>query len=510
MSVGSLCTLLFIAISAGSAQAFEGSGDPTQDDAPFLRSDKRVTATLDVLGESWETYRIEVTDDAIEIDIQVDESIGDVDIFLRHELPMETWDEADFTSEDTANNEHFEISRWYDEFPSGTYYVDIAFRGNRAPRVDGQRTEQFEVGVTYRMITAEDGKELSDNKPARVTMDPDDGGVAYFYVDVPDDAECLRFDILKSSHPLDLYLSPFAPVNDPYRAEFFNDSSASKKTLLIEEDGDPSLRAGRYYLAVHDPFGLDANFTLRTSFTPDAPETAEIPSIETPSDPLQRAYSATVMLMPKDGTGSGSILSPEGLILTNYHVVEETALGEVPEDEELIVGITTDPTNPVNELFRAKTLHVDKKHDLALVKIVSGIYGQPLPDDFRLPYLEIADELPPLGEELRMIGYPSIGSSTTGCYVTLTLGVVSGFDRGPEGFMIKTDADIAGGNSGGTAVDENYELIGVPTQSQYEEDSNGQVGFLIPVGSIPESWRTEIQESIDRSIGSQEESLDDE
>lgn len=483
------------------------------DGPPFLRDGKRVTGKLDLNGDAWQTYRIEVPENAISIDIEVDESIGDIDIFLRHEAEMETWDEADYTSELTANNERLRLSQWIDEFPTGVFYVDIAYRGSRRPLVERRRVDEFEFGVTYRVIVADEGKEISPRKPMRSTTHPDRAGVSYFYVDVPDDAECLRLDMLKSSHALDLYLSPLFPVRDQYRAEHFADSTASKKVLLVDKDSDPPLRPGRYYLAVHDPYGLPSSYTLRTSFSPEPP-TLDGPaaSIEAPESGLPHASASTVMLLLGDGTGSGSIVTPTGMILTNYHVIEDSAAGEIPEDQTIIVGVTLDPTEPVDELFKARVVDADKDHDLALLKIVSGIYDQPLPDDFHVPHVAIAPELPKLGEDLVVLGYPGIGSSTSGCYLTLTRGVVSGFDRGLEGFMIKTDADIAGGNSGGAALNEKFELIGVPTQTLDEEDSNGQIAFLVPMDNMPKQWRTDIQDELKRyeeSIGKAESDVDD-
>ena len=69
-----------------------------------------------------------------------------------------------------------------------------------------------------------------------------------------------------------------------------------------------------------------------------------------------------------------------------------------------------------------------------------------------------------LGQQLHIFGYPAIGGET----ITYTSGDISGFtyEAGIQGrAWIKTSASISGGNSGGTAIDDQGNLIGVPTQS---------------------------------------------
>ncbi|MEM7317141.1 MAG: trypsin-like peptidase domain-containing protein, partial [Planctomycetota bacterium] len=101
--------------------------------------------------------------------------------------------------------------------------------------------------------------------------------------------------------------------------------------------------------------------------------------------------------------------------------------------------------------------------DLAVCQIVADSKGRRL-SNLDLPFVEIgnSDELQ-LGERLSIFGYPGIGGET----VTFTSGNVSGFsqERGVARAWIKTDATIAGGNSGGTAVNQEGHLVGIPTQA---------------------------------------------
>lgn len=183
---------------------------------------------------------------------------------------------------------------------------------------------------------------------------------------------------------------------------------------------------------------------------------------------------ATVQLIAMDDrsgfrepvwTGSGSIISPEGLVLTNAHVVDNRW-----NDYTLIAVAVTDRTDmPPAMEFLAEVAAIDYDLDLAIVRIVSDFDGNPIGSSF--PYVELGDsDNIEIGDHIRILGYPGIGSDT----ITFTEGAVSGFtsERGIDGrAWIKTDATIAGGSSGGMAVDENGRLIGVPTQASASQES---------------------------------------
>ncbi len=179
--------------------------------------------------------------------------------------------------------------------------------------------------------------------------------------------------------------------------------------------------------------------------------------------------------------GSGTIITKDGLILTNAHVVDT----RYDEYESLGIGITEDEDSPPNMKYAAEIRAVDYALDLAVIEITEEIDGGTVLEDFPFVSLGDSDEVG-IGDEMRVLGYPGIGGET----ITFTRGSVSGFtsDRSVgDRAWIKTDATIAGGNSGGLAVNEDGELIGVPTvvgsgsDSQFVdcrilEDTNGD-GF---------------------------------
>ncbi|MEK9135965.1 MAG: serine protease, partial [Bacteroidota bacterium] len=156
-------------------------------------------------------------------------------------------------------------------------------------------------------------------------------------------------------------------------------------------------------------------------------------------------------------SGSGSIISADGLVLTNNHVVD-TGLYDY---DALGIAITRRSDAPPSLEYLARVVAVEPVLDLAVIRIVSDLDGNSVEPN--LPYLEVgnSDEVE-IGDRLRILGYPGIGGET----ITFTEGAVSGFtlERGVQGrAWIKTDATIAGGNSGGVGANADGQLVGIPT-----------------------------------------------
>ncbi|MBN1265425.1 MAG: trypsin-like peptidase domain-containing protein [Anaerolineales bacterium] len=172
-------------------------------------------------------------------------------------------------------------------------------------------------------------------------------------------------------------------------------------------------------------------------------------------------------------TGSGSFISSEGLILTNAHVVDNRW-----SDYTLLGIAVTDRTDmPPTLSYLGIIAAVDYDLDLAVIRVISDMEGNPVSIAFPSVVLGDSDAID-IGEHIRILGYPGIGSDT----ITFTEGAVSGFtsERGIDGrAWIKTDATIAGGSSGGMAVNEVGELIGVPTQASASNE--GEVVDCRPV-----------------------------
>ena len=196
------------------------------------------------------------------------------------------------------------------------------------------------------------------------------------------------------------------------------------------------------------------------------------PGVAIVNPTVNEMAQATVQILGLDNddaplcAGSGTFVSVDGLILTNAHVVSRDAICDF---ESIGIAVTSDSGRPPQLLYRAELLRVDTEADLAVLRVTSAIDpGVELPAAFPSLALGDSDTLT-IGDNVRILGYPEIGGDT----ITFTNGSVSGFtsqvgigDRA----LIKTDATIAGGNSGGAAVDSNGLLIGIPTKARASEN----------------------------------------
>jgi S1-C subfamily serine protease len=261
--------------------------------------------------------------------------------------------------------------------------------------------------------------------------------------------------------------------------------------VLGGSSGNP-LFTGDYYITVFDQVSnrRQERFSIIMDFTEQPPPfLMYIPPFPVKGPGLSAALLPTVEITTKDGRGSGCIVSQEGHVLTNWHVIEALD-GEV--SPELYIGASFSPASPPVELFSADLIEADKGRDLALLKITSGRYNQPLPTGYQFPYFEFSDSREiQIGEDIVILGYPAMGSTGSRASITVTRGIISGFEETFDGMLFKTDSEINTGSSGGACVDTDYNLIGLPT-TIIEEDS-GQLGFVTPISDIPQSWRVLIR-----------------
>ncbi len=233
---------------------------------------------------------------------------------------------------------------------------------------------------------------------------------------------------------------------------------------------------------------LACNLPVTPAATPTAPKPVgkatalpstkpAIPPTAQPRPAERIPFRAVVQItaMVDDGgtliegwTGSGTIITPDGLILTNAHVVLSDKYYRV---EKLLVSLTEAEDKPPMPSFYAEVMQADPRLDIAVIRVTTDLDGNPVDRAaLRLPFARIGDPNQlRLGDPIVILGYPGIGGQT----ITLTRGEVSGFtSEEPYGdrAFIKTSATIAGGNSGGLAANARGELIGVPTQLGYGGD----------------------------------------
>ncbi|HUA17757.1 MAG TPA: DegQ family serine endoprotease [Bryobacteraceae bacterium] len=187
-----------------------------------------------------------------------------------------------------------------------------------------------------------------------------------------------------------------------------------------------------------------------------------------PDDPLFRQFfgnSAPQFNAPRQapeqreyGLGSGVIMTPDGYILTNNHVVDGATQVQVRLADK--------------REFPAKIVGTDAKSDLAVLKI----------DASDLPCITVGDSSKvQVGDYALAIGNPF------GVGETVTMGIVSATHRSNLGIeqyenFIQTDAPINPGNSGGALVNDRGELIGINTAIiAHGSEGNQGIGFAIPV-----------------------------
>jgi serine protease Do len=176
-------------------------------------------------------------------------------------------------------------------------------------------------------------------------------------------------------------------------------------------------------------------------------------------------YDVNGELTPKY-SGSGTIISSTGMILTNAHVASPASRGEPEiEPDALVIGLIDQEDQPPVFLYIAKVKAVDGYLDLAVIQITSTLDGSAVDaNSLNLPFVQLGDsDAIHVGDPIDIFGFPVIGGET----ITFTTGNVSGFS--PEASLgdrawIKTDATISGGNSGGLGASAAGYIIGVPTQ----------------------------------------------
>jgi len=198
---------------------------------------------------------------------------------------------------------------------------------------------------------------------------------------------------------------------------------------------------------------------------------------------LDRAKAASVFLIAvgADGqpthTGSGSIISEDGLILTNAHVGKPSSPGqgasEFADPDYLLVALTqSSDDKPAEPAFRAVPIVSDGYLDLAVLQIVEDADGNEVdPAALDLPEpmpLGDSDDVR-TGDSITALGYPGIGNPQAGISrpLTVTRGVVSTFQRDEivdtERGYIDSDVRLGSGNSGGASINDDGELIGINT-----------------------------------------------
>jgi S1-C subfamily serine protease len=252
--------------------------------------------------------------------------------------------------------------------------------------------------------------------------------------------------------------------------------------------GNVEVLADRYQansgfrLVFEKPIALAPTSTLTSPPRPTAlPTITPVPPTPSPT-PVLMPYNSVVKVIAKlkyssylkdAWSGSGVIVSPEGLILTNAHLVTP---GQGFRPDVLVISLTEDPVIPPTDMYLAEPVVVDEDLDLAVLHIISDLKRKPVDlATLNLPAIPLGDSNQlQLGDTLTILGYPGIGGDT----ITLTRGDVGGFTAAEEygeRAFIKSTAAISGGTSGGLALNQRGEFIAVPTQLGYGDNNQAEL-----------------------------------
>ncbi len=182
---------------------------------------------------------------------------------------------------------------------------------------------------------------------------------------------------------------------------------------------------------------------------------------QTVIDIARQVSPSVVSVIRGEGSGSGIIVSADGVVLTNAHVVGDAGVVQI--------GLAD------GRRLEGRVLGGDPSVDVAVVRVAAqGLPAATLGDGDRLE----------VGQTAIAIGNP------LGLDRTVTSGVVSAVNRNPQGFgldgLIQTDAAISPGNSGGPLLDSEGRVIGLNTAVLRAPGAEG-LGFAIPIGLANES-----------------------
>ncbi len=265
--------------------------------------------------------------------------------------------------------------------------------------------------------------------------------------------------------------------SDPPTGSFAAISAGEHHTCGLREDGaavcwgdngaGQSSPPGGSFKAEAPPLAVNSPPTphsVHTTYTPLPTETPAPAPASTPtlSEMIQSASPSIVQIITASNTGSGFIISEDGLVVTNAHVVGKFAAVRVM----LAEGVR----------YTARVLGVDETADIAIVDITDPREFQPLA-------LDDSDSVS-LGEYVVAMGFP-LGESL-GDSVTITRGIVSSKRLYDGVSHIQTDAAINPGNSGGPLLNSAGAVVGINTTNIRREGGRviEGIGFAVAINEV--------------------------
>ena len=233
-----------------------------------------------------------------------------------------------------------------------------------------------------------------------------------------------------------------------------------KQPLVVSKITSPVQMVNSTYNATSRLAAATIDFTVAAENTVNAVVHVKNTAIRTQNNPFAELFFGSrngTRKFEQVGTGSGVIISADGYIVTNNHVIDGASSIEVTLNNQ--------------KQFKAELIGTDPANDIALLKVDTTI---------DLPYIPFADsDAIKVGEWVLAVGNPYNLTST------VTAGIVSAKGRDLEGnrnieSFIQTDAAVNPGNSGGALVNNRGELVGINTAISSKTGSFVGYSFAVP------------------------------
>ena len=501
----------------------------------ILTSDDLLSGRIEVDERIFRTYVVDVPPSTEELTIHT-RSDDNVDLFVRYGLQiLQSYNvEPDFRSDGPDGDEAVRINAFTDPpLREGRYFIDVAALIPAEARTGtGQIPFEIMASLAESTVVVADapplededvivgafGSDLTGGDRVAARIDPALSPVQIWPVLVPPGAERLevrtygatgRLDVIATPPGMNLPTSTWDFFTVPHRAI----TAADNERLVVDTRTLPPIRPGLYTIAVFDlasgdasdyriEAAIDATLSGWPVWTDGWMDDYDELSV------LQRAALATVQLSLSVGeeggsSGSGTLLTSDGLILTNHHIIGECnegssylygCAGQVyryPDGRpvNVYVGLANGFDSTAQQHFVAQVIRTDPDRDLALLQILSDLDGRPLSAPLPTMPLATSGSAVATGDAISAIGYPGVAGIGSRIRLSLAEGSVNGFtdDQG-ERVLANVDASVARGNAGGALVRNDGVLVAVPSNTHVRYDLGERQGFARTLNLLPPDW----------------------
>lgn len=528
----------------GDPGTYTITAEPAQpDDLEAMASDLPVDGTVapgDTINATivpserlYRTYVVDVPPGAEQLTIEAT-SGADIDLYARFgEQILHSWsDEADHQANGSSATEVLRVNALTDPpLRAGRYYVDVvAFlpadeRGSAPAREfslsasviqTARETQPEQLPEDHgELITARLGPELGDGQEFAARIDPNNDTVQVWPVLVPPGAQRLEVRTYNATGRLDMVMTPSGTTLPASTWDLFSVAhraitARDNESLVVDLRSDPPLRPGLYQVAVFDLYSVDASdyeIVATIDEIPEAWPEYELDHDVEELDPEERVRASVVQLglsVSESGalTGSGTLVSPNGLILTSFRTIGAcqstspdglTCDGQVHQYADgrpvtVLVGLHSETHGTATQYFQARLIEARPDLDLALLAITGDLEGRPL--DRPLAFLPIAAVEPPGGGQLLTgVAYPSMTGMGGRIAQTQAGGVISEVVHvAGRPTLLNLDGDVTGAYSGGALIDGSGSLVAVPSNTRVQYAAGERRGYARPVAIMPAQW----------------------